>query len=225
MTGEQRLVVEANVLRRRLRLVLLIDAAQRAGFAPVSILPLHMLAYLSNVLAPVWDMPILEGKVLKRRGGPFYPSLQAELDALVGQGTVLISSVSYQRDEDNRWRLEGSYLLNKEFSHRILEQVAEYAQERQLANFLRELAFALSSLDDDELSSAMVEDATYADLRTDFGGVVDFAEWREKNYSANAAAAFSLKSERGQFSPTPGEKLHFYMRHLQSRLQRAAIAV
>jgi hypothetical protein len=58
-------------LRRRVRVVTLLEAAEAAGLVPLGILRLHAFAYLSNVLAPVWDMPALDGKVLKRRGGPW----------------------------------------------------------------------------------------------------------------------------------------------------------
>src|ERR1700687_2575811 len=77
-------------LQRRIRLLVLLSAAERAGLVPLRILRLHSFAYLSNVLAPVWDMPALDGKVLKRHGGPFYPALQRDLDRLVGMGRVLI---------------------------------------------------------------------------------------------------------------------------------------
>ena len=59
-------------LRRQVRLLVLLRAAEAAGLAPLRILRLHAFAYLSNVLAPVWDLRALDGKVLKRRGGPFY---------------------------------------------------------------------------------------------------------------------------------------------------------
>ena len=78
-------------LNRRIRLILLLDAAESAGLTPLPILHLHTFAYMSNVLSPVWDVPVLEGKVLKRRGNPFYTSLQYDLDRLVGMGVVLIS--------------------------------------------------------------------------------------------------------------------------------------
>src|SRR5437016_336881 len=80
-------------VRRRVRVIALIDAAENAGLNPIPILRLHALAYLSNVLAPVWNMPALDGKVLKRRGGPFYPALQRDLDFLVGAGVVVISGL------------------------------------------------------------------------------------------------------------------------------------
>src|SRR2546422_4375809 len=69
-------------LRRHARLIALLHAAEGAGLVPLRITRLHSFAYLSNVLAPVWDMAALDGKILKRRGGPFYPNMQRDLDRL-----------------------------------------------------------------------------------------------------------------------------------------------
>ena len=101
-----------DALRRRARILLLLRGARNAGLYPISILALHAYAYFSNVLAPVWDMPTLDGKILKRKGGPFYPVLQTDLDRLVGMGMVQISDVAHVRDSEGKWRLEGQYALN-----------------------------------------------------------------------------------------------------------------
>jgi len=206
-----------SVLQRRVRLVVLLDAAEKAGFAPLHILRLHALAYLANVLAPVWDMPALDGKVLKRHGGPFYPGLQRDLDRLVGTGVVVISGLNHVLDEEDHWRLEGSYRLNRRFVDRIIHSLEEFTEERQLATFIRELAFALSALSDDDLDRAMTEDATYSDPLVDMGNVIDFAEWRQLSYSANAARQFERMLPSGSRA-TPGEKLHLYVRHLHKRI-------
>ena len=58
------------------------------------------------------------------------------------------------------------------------------------------------------------EDATYSDSNIDYGNVVDFAEWRERNYSANAARYFAQLSEAAM----PSELLHLYVRHLHRRI-------
>lgn len=204
-------------LRQQLRLIVLLDAAENAGLIPLSILRLHGFAYLANVLAPVWDMPVQDGKVLKRYGGPFYPALQKSLDRLVGAGLAIISDLGYNRDESGRWRLEGSYALDRDKADKILSYIQQFEEERRVADFIQELAYAISALSDEELDQAMTEDATYSDPLVDFGNVVDFAEWRRLNYTANAAF------ELGKLLPdhdqaTSGEKLHFYIRHLRTRL-------
>ena len=101
---------DSTALARRVRLVVLLEAARSAGLTPIDVLRLHTLAYLSNVLSQVWNMPPNDGKILKRRGGPFYPALQADLDRLVGMGVALLDGVGHRQDEDGRWRLEGTLI-------------------------------------------------------------------------------------------------------------------
>src|SRR4051794_40231134 len=103
-------------LQRRIRLVVILDAAERAGLVPLPVMQLHAMAFFANVLSPVWQMPPLEGSLLKRRGGPYYPPLQRDLDRLVGTGVAVISELGQARDDQGHWRLEGSYRLNGHFS-------------------------------------------------------------------------------------------------------------
>jgi hypothetical protein len=218
MTTDAALIAERMPgLRRQVRLLVLLDAAEQAGLAPIKILRLHSFAYMSNVLAPVWDFVPLDGKILKRRGGPYYPALQRDLDALVGKGMVIISGLAHLRDEEKRWRLEGSYRLNREFSDSPLFQLRRYEEERALMSFVLELAYALSALSDEDLDQAVGEDATYSDLLVSFGNIVDFDEWRKINYSANAARRFAGLIPIGSRA-TPGEMLHLYVRHLHRRI-------
>jgi len=204
-------------LRRQTRLLVLLSSAEQAGLTPIRILRLHSFAYLSNVLAPVWDLAPLDGKILKRRGGPFYPALQGDLDRLVGKGMVVITGLTHLRDEERRWRLEGSYRLNHNFADSALRQIYSYEVEFRLASFMQELAYALSALSDSELDVAVAQDATYSDPLVTFGNIVDFDEWKTANYSANAAKEFGHLLPLGS-QATPGEKLHLYVRHLHRRL-------
>ena len=208
---------DSGTLLRRIRLVVLLDSAEKAGLVPLSVLRLHSLAFLSNVLAPVWNMQALDGKILKRRGGPFYPELQHDLDRLVGMGVVVVSNLSHVRDEDQRWRLEGSFRLHREYASGILDCIKQYETERLVGTFLQELAYALSALDDDDLDRITTKDATYSDPVVSVGNVIDFAEWRNVNYSANAARHFERLLPNGSHA-TPGEMLHLYARHLHTRL-------
>lgn len=195
--------------------MMLLDAAEAAGLAPIKILRLHAFAYLSNVLAPVWDMPVLDGRVLKRRGGPFYPALQQDLDRLVGMGVATISGVSHVQDESKRWRLEGSYRLHRPFADPILTTLSLFPEESRLGAFVLELGYALSGLSDHELDIAVSQDATYSDPLVTVDNVIDFDGYRE-NYSVNAAERFDRVVPGGH--ATPGEKLHLYVRHMHRRI-------
>jgi hypothetical protein len=208
----------AGSIRRRVRLVLLLDASREAGIEPLPTLRLHMIAYLANVLSPVWDMPSADGSVLKRGGGPFYPDLQFDLDRLVGLGVVRVESLRHRRIDDDHYRLEGSYRLNPALAEPILAYVNTMPEEEAAARFVRELVLALSSLSDDEMDRAATEDATYANPRIGNDNVIDFGEWMGANYSAAAA------EKVGNLVPTQAvvgasEKVHLYIRHLRRRLQ------
>lgn len=203
-----------------MRLLSLLDAADSAGLVPVPIVRLHAFAYLANVLAPVWDIRAMDGKILKRRGGPFYPALQRDLDHLVAAGMVRLSSLGYEEDEDGRWRLDAAYELNRDLAANAVDYVRQHNVEGHGRVFLQELAYALSALSEEDLDAVVGEDATYSDDLVTEGNVVDFAEWRDTNYSANAATYFERVMPGGAF-PTPGEKLHLYVRHLYRRMHGA----
>ena len=207
-----------EALNRKVRLIVLLNAAEGAGLAPIPILQLHTLIYLANVLSPVWDMEAYDGKVLKRRGGPFYPTLQADLDKLVGTGVVCISNVSHILTEDRQsWRLEGSYHLYRPFADRILQSVKSFGQDERLSGFFQELAYAVSALGDYDPSEVIREDATFGDPLIDIGNVVDFAEWRRINHSADATLYFKNLVPYGA-GLTRSEMLHLYVHHLYARL-------
>ena len=203
-----------NALRRHVRLLLLIDGSEQAGIAPIRLRLLHTYAYLSNVLAPVWNMRVLNGRLLKRRGGPFYPTLQHDLDRLVGLGLVLITELEHVIDEDGQWRLDGFFSLNHELADDALKVIDLFPQEREVRSFLLEVAYAVSALSDSEFESLTSEDPTYSDINVGYENVVDFAEWRDLNYSANATRHFASVSEQA----TPSELLHLFVRHLCGRI-------
>jgi hypothetical protein len=209
--------IDLDILRRQVRLIVLLDAAENAGLIKVSVLQLHTFAYFSNVLSSVWDLSPLDGKLLKRRGSPFYPNLQHNLDQLVGIGVVMISNISYVLDEETHWRIEGSYSLNRVFADPIIQRIKSFEEEEKTYKFIQELAYALSSLSEDDLKQVSTQDATYSDPVIDAGNVIDFAEWENVNYSANAAHYFEHLIAGGGRA-TRGEMLHLYVRHLHRRL-------
>jgi len=209
MTGETH-SVGLDELRRQVRLLMLLDGADRAGIAPIRVNRLHTYAYLSNVLAPVWDARVFDSRLLKQKGGPFYPELQQDLDRLVGLGLVVITGLGHVLDAGGRWRLDGSFALEREMAAGVLRALDIFPER----TFLVEVAYAISALSDSEFDRVPSEDVTYSDLSVDYGNVIDFAEWRERNYSANAANRFAQISEGAM----PGELLHLYVRHLHRRI-------
>lgn len=199
----------------RWRLILLLDACEAANLCPIPITRIHALAFLANVLAPVWSVQSYDGKILKRKGGPFYPELQAQLDRLVGLGFVLISDVAYSED-NGQWTLAGSFALNEDLTRPVLELASIFSEERLTREFFRRLTYAASRLAR-PLESIVEFDATWSDTRTGEGDVVDFAEWRRANYSAFTAEFFERLTTTGS-QKTAGDKLQMYMLLLDRKM-------
>lgn len=206
--------VDYDALRRRVRLLMLLDGSERAGIAPMSVRRLHTYAYLSNVLAPVWNSQVFDPQLLKMRGGPFYPALQRDLDRLVGLGLVTVTNLGHTADDSGRWWLEGTFSLNYALAEAVLKIIGEFSDERTIQMFLLEVAYALSALTESEFDNLPVEDPTYSDPDVSYENVVDFADWRNLNYSANAARHFSSVSDRA----SSGDLIHLYVRHLRRRI-------
>lgn len=205
---------------RRARILMLLEAAEHTGLTPIPVLELHAFAYFANVLSPVWDLLPQKRSVLRRRGGPYYPELQDDVDVLVGRGLVSIEGLRHVADEEGRWRLEGRFSIADDGALAVTEALRAFDDERRLFGFYRELGFALASIPDGQRGGTVVEDATYGDDRVGEGAIIDFAEWRRENYSENAARYFDHVMPGGR-QATPAQKLHLYARHLQQRLASA----
>ena len=212
-------------LTRRCRMLLLLDAAEQVGIAPLPSARLHAFAYLADVLSPVWGLVPFDGKVYKSAGGPRYPDLQDGIDSLVVLGLIQARDLVYELRANGGARIVGSYGLN--FASQHLESIlralgARSAEEaidpadRNLHAYLVELAGALATLPDDEIESATTVDVTYR-ARAELHNVVDFAEWVDDRWAANpswrVAERFQafLPAESKMLS---GEKLYLYAAYL-----------
>jgi hypothetical protein len=208
--------MDADLLARQqsVRVLVLLDALARAGLVPTSARALHELAYLANVLSPVFDLAPFDAKLLKRATGPYYPELQLAVDRLVGRGLVDALKVEYRLlPEENRYRVVAQYRLCRSLVQAALSRHEEVFPEE--AVFLDELAAAYSILSDDKLGRAALEDARYADSSVDVSEVIDFGEYEkpERNFSRNAALAFAYGRRL-----EPAERLYLYLDHLGSRV-------
>lgn len=210
------LVMETDLVTRQqsIRVLVLLDALARAGIVPTEARTLHELAYLSNVLSPVFELAPFDAKLLKRPSGPYYPELQQAIDRLVGTALVDALAVEYRFvEEDKRYCVVASYRLRRASVQTALERHAQVCPEEAL--FLHELASAYSVLSDSQLGRAALEDARYGDRSVDFDNVIDFGEYDSptKNFSRNAALAFAP----GRLLQ-PAERLYLYLDHLGSRV-------
>lgn len=199
---------------RTVRVLSLLDALTAAGLTPSSSRALHELAYLANVLAPVFDLSPLEAILLKRKSGPYYPELQQTVDRLVGQGLVEVLNPHYELDEiEQRYRMVASYRLCRAVVTPALERYRVLFENE--ANFIDELAAAYSALTDHDQGRAALSDARYADASVDENNVIDFGQWvsTDKNFSRNAAMAFAPGHNL-----LPAERLYMYLDHLQQKV-------
>lgn len=201
----------ANAAAQSVRVLALLDALAAAGIVPSSTRALHELAYLANVLAPVFELSPFDAKLLKRKAGPYYPELQQTVDRLVGRGLVHALELRYERDDfEARYRIIASYRLNRPQVGTALSRYRALYPVESL--FLDELAAAYSALSDEQQGQVAVSDARYADASVDVNNVIDFGEWVsvEKNFSRNAAMAFAPDC-----ALAPAERLYLYLDHLQ----------
>ncbi len=208
--------MDADLLERQqsVRVLVLLDALARAGVVPTEACALHELAYLANVLSPVFDLAPFDAKLLKRPSGPYYPELQQAVDRLVGRGLVEARDVEYRLvEEEKRYRVMASYHLSRPRVQAALDRHAQVFAEE--AVFLHELASAYSVLSDEQLGRAALEDARYADTSVDVDNVIDFGEYASpaKNFSRNAALAFAAGRRL-----EPAERLYLYLDHLGTRV-------
>ncbi|TPK96545.1 MULTISPECIES: hypothetical protein [unclassified Mesorhizobium] len=217
---------ELQLLRQRGRVLLLLDAAERASVAPLSTDRLHALAYLADVLSPVWHLPAFDQVVMKSSGGPFFPELQREMDRLVAAGLLEVSNIRYVPRPRGGARIEGCYGLRFGSPHledllgRLGARGSDAAldpRDVQIHAFLIELAGALARLPGDELSRAATSDVTYSDRRVDNNNLIYITPASMPNRSVETAERFATFIPEGA-SLSPGEKLYLYATYLGRRV-------
>lgn len=201
----------------RLRLIQLLAALERAGGTPISNRDLHAFAYLANVLSPLWEVEPLEGSVLKDRDGPRSSTLEHELDLCVGEG--LITVVKLALNEQSSDKLDAWFRLPTRDVNSILIAIDLLPDEREVREFLNELAFVFVEIKEGRRDDVAIADATWSDPAIAEGRVIDFAEFVEssrKNPAYNVAHAFQRFAPAG-VTLDRAEKLVMYMRLLKRR--------
>lgn len=202
--------------KRPIRVLALLDGLAEASIFEAPLRVVHELAYLSNVLAPVFELAPFSASLLKRRGGPYYPDLQETIDLLVGRGMVLVSGIRYVPvPEEKRYRLHANYRINRTLASSALAAYREIYADTGEPFFISELCAAYSMLADQELGRVFQFDARYADKDVDTNEVIDFGQWSSatsSNFSRNAAMSF-----RPGEALQPAERIFMYIEHVQRR--------
>ena len=213
--------VEVLDVRRKIRVVAILAAADRAGLAPMPASQLHTIAYFADALAPVWDLRILDSQRLKQDPGPMSPELQRDIDELAGRGVVTVTDVTYVSGASGRWRVAGNYVLNSSFGSRILDAIERFPETRAELGFVSEVVYAVSGLGDTALSRAPGRDAAYGSEVIDEGELIDFDSSEGTNPTARVAMRIG-ELMRAEVRLAPAEMIHLYVRELQRRLESAA---
>ena len=202
---------------RKARILMLMEGLEAAGITPIQSAQLHAIAYLANVLSPIWDMPPHKRAVVHKESGPYFPELQTDVDHLVGKGIVGVSNLKYRKESDGRWRVSGLFFLaDFDASRSITKSIRRFTDEEKLHAFYRELAFAFAAIPKEVRGKAVAEDAVY-DVDVGEDVIIDFAQWKQENFSENAARYFDHVMPDGR-PATAAQKLHLYAWHLKRRL-------
>lgn len=204
-------------LRVRMRLIQIMAALERAGATPVSNRDLHSMAYLANVLSPLWDVEPLETSVLKDRNGPRSSALEHEVDLCVGHGLLVVDAM--RPDPENLARLDATYRLNAPAARPVLDSVSFLPDEQSVEAYLNELAFAFVEIKPGSRDDAALQDASWSNPAVAQGRIVDFGKHLERaavNPTYNAAQAFQKFAPEG-VRLDRAEKLLMYVRLLKRR--------
>jgi hypothetical protein len=147
------------ILVARMWLLLLLDASERAGIAPLSVERLHRLVYLANALAPVYDLVVPDGFILKYRRGPFFHVVHWDIGRLVAQGLVSAAGSRPIKDHLGYW-ISASYSLSKAGMDAVDQSLAiETIAPR--ATYLQEVALAFAALESSQRDAATLTDVNY----------------------------------------------------------------
>lgn len=204
-------------IRVRARLLQIVASLERVGVTPVSNRDLHSIAYLSNVLSPLWEVEPLETSVLKDRNGPRSSILEHEIDLCVGNGLLIVETLT--ADPENPSQLSASYRLNARVALPIVAEIAMLPDEQPVTAYLNEIAFAFSEIQPGGRDDLALQDAAWSNPSIAAGRIVDFANHQRyptSNLTVQAAEAFQKYAPAG-FTYNRAEKLLMYMRLLNRR--------
>ena len=202
-------------VRRRVRVLMLLDAVDYAVLAPISVQRIHTLAFLADVLSPIFHLLPMSGKILKRRSFPYFPDLQWEIDRLIGLDLITPFELAPVVEESKAY-VTFSLALQRPRSSPILDVVYSQDDFCVLRDYFRELAGALSNIQDEELDAVTKLDVTWDSGHA--GTVIDYAEWRAQNYSTLGAdrieelAVHAFGNGKSRLSPTA--KVNLYVKYL-----------
>lgn len=216
-------------LAGRLRALAVLEAAERAALTPIPAQKLHALAYLSDVLSPVWGLAAFDPVALKTGREPFFGRFQDELDDLIVLGLLEVTTFNYggldsvgRRDAI---QLNARYQLrySSSFLEPLLAHIREDEELGVRLSFFISLASAISRLPDNVIAEAAMKDAAWDNANIPTDDVVEFSTvsgGRSRNRTDGTLDAFS-KYMPGSKALEPVAKLRLYTAFLAERLRAA----
>ena len=201
-------------LHTRAWLLLILDGIERVGMTPVSMEAFHSLVFLTNSLAPVYDLPPPDGRILKFERGPYYTVVQRDLDRLVGAGLVSVSKIEHFED-DRGWWLRAKFSLTRR-GLAAVDHIVQLAQARKSSLFFSEL-MAAANIEENAARRLAEKDVNYEDSIE--GTLIDFSEYKD-NYAYLAARRLDDFVPTGVWLGSRGQ-LHLYLRYLKRILGAA----
>jgi len=127
---------QVSKTRRIVRILLILQCADEAGFTPIPGPFIHTIAYLADALSPVWGLPILDAQVLKRRTRPNFPALQRDLDGMVGRGMVEVTDLNVSASADDDAPIRASFRLTS-LAEPALSEIRHSTYFRRQFQFIR----------------------------------------------------------------------------------------
>lgn len=163
-------------------IVICSSEADRLGLSPITSPQFHVLLYLANTLAQLFDVVKIRGRVLKRGDYPFYPEAQSELDRLAFNGVLKIEKVDF----GSRGHMTAHYSITHT-GQGIFQSLQVIEEAQRTSRLFRELLCASFGKFLSAQTAIGAIDANYGDNQVLPGEVVDFAEWSEENKNIEVA--------------------------------------
>ena len=201
-----------GLLAARMWLLILLDASERIGIAPLSARRLHRLVYLANAMAPVYDLLTPDGYLLKYKRGPFFPEVQWDIDRVCAQGLAEASNLKTLKDELGWW-FEADYSLMPSGMAAVDKALGLPVIMRK-ASFLREVVRAFASVIEDETVEGEQDDIVLMDISYDHAddqGPIDF-DTASRNLTVLAADAIARRISKEDVNRR--QTVHAYFRYL-----------
>lgn len=200
--------------RRKTRIVALLHSASETGQVRVERRWIHAVAYLSNVLSPMWDAVPLITEMLKTDGAPYDPTLQRSLESLVGAGLVVVHDARMVEVRPGTWNFDASYSLRHPEVDPIIAGLGRYPDELLAMQAMREVFLLLAGLPADVADQILRLDATYDDPRVGLNSLVTLYGVGEGNLSVAVTKRFGSVVGSG-LSLSSLDEIGLYLAHLQ----------